>query len=293
MSRTNAIAIPAWTEPANLDVAKRQIWDLGQTMHEHAYLVGRTLLWVKRDVGHTNFLAWIEKNVWFSHDTASRMVEFARNCDKAGRMLSYHPTKNRTVRNLPVGGETIISSLQAIMTSGRKFATIYADPPWPYQNRGTRAAAEKHYPTMTLDQIADLSVADLAQDNAHLHLWTTNAFLFAAQQIMVAWGFEYKSCFVWVKPEMGIGNYWRVSHEFLLFGLRGKCPFNDRGILSWLEIPRGPHSAKPEQIRALIERVSPPPRIELFGRRSAEGWTVVGNEIPTTLMEIAHGAQSL
>mgnify|MGYP002604349019 CR=1 FL=1 len=32
----------------------------------------------------------------------------------------------------------------------KKYSIIYADPPWSYQNRGTRAAASKHYDTMTI-----------------------------------------------------------------------------------------------------------------------------------------------
>ena len=35
----------------------------------------------------------------------------------------------------------------------KKYSIIYADPPWSYQNRGTRAAASKHYDTMTIEDI--------------------------------------------------------------------------------------------------------------------------------------------
>ena len=31
----------------------------------------------------------------------------------------------------------------------KKYSIIYADPPWSYQNRGTRAAASKHYGTIS------------------------------------------------------------------------------------------------------------------------------------------------
>jgi len=40
----------------------------------------------------------------------------------------------------------------------KKYNIIYADPPWSYQNRGTRAAAEKHYDTMTIDEIKEMPV---------------------------------------------------------------------------------------------------------------------------------------
>lgn len=178
-----------------------------------------------------------------------------------------------------------VADLQALAESGRRFGAIYADPPWLYGNQATRASTGNHYGGMTVAEIAALPVARLAADNAHLHLWTTNGFLFDCKAIMEEWGFTYKSCMVWVKPQMGIGNYWRVSHEFLLFGIRGDCPFRDHAQKSWLQAPRGAHSAKPDQFRKLIELVSPGPYLELFGRRVSPNWVVWGNEIKRTMFD--------
>ncbi len=186
-------------------------------------------------------------------------------------------------RMAPIREAGIVTDLAALAASGVRFGTIYADPPWRYGNQGTRAATDDHYPTLSVAEIAALPVAAVAAPNAHLHLWTTNAFLPDAFGILVAWGFAYKSVFVWVKPQMGIGNYWRVSHEFLVLGVRGDAPFGDHSIPSWLEARRGRHSAKPEQVRALIERVSPGPYLECFGRRAVAGWTVWGNEVESDL----------
>lgn len=96
--------------------------------------------------------------------------------------------------------------------------------PWDYDNRASRGAARNHYRTMTLDEIRAEPVPDLAYQQAHLHLWTTNGFLHEAIDLIGAWGFEYKSCFVWLKPELGCRNYWRVSHEFLLLGVARESP---------------------------------------------------------------------
>lgn len=173
-----------------------------------------------------------------------------------------------------------IQDLYSLIEAGKTFSTIYADPPWEYSNQATRASTSKHYKTMTLKEIAKLPIRKLTTKNAHLHLWTTNAFLFDCPYIMQAWGFEYKSIFVWVKPQMGIGNYWRVSHEFLLLGVRGSLTFQSREQMSWRELRRGRHSQKPEEIADVIEKVSPGPYLELFGRRERKNWTVWGNEIP-------------
>ncbi|MAG24659.1 hypothetical protein CMI47_03680 [Candidatus Pacearchaeota archaeon] len=172
-----------------------------------------------------------------------------------------------------------------VVESGHKFGTIYADPPWKYGNQGTRAATDRHYRTMTVDEIVAMPVAEVAADNAHLHMWTTNAFLFDSKAIIEAWGFEYKSCFVWAKPNIGIGNYWRVSHEFLLLGIRGSAPFQDRSQRSWLECNRSQHSEKPDQVRHIIEKTSPGPRLEMFARREAPGWLVWGDEIEPWLFD--------
>lgn len=172
----------------------------------------------------------------------------------------------------------IVVDVEELIEQGTKFGTVYADPPWSYDNKGTRACADGHYPTMSIEEIAAMPVREVVADNAHLHLWTTNAFLFDAKGIIESWGFEYKSCFVWVKPTIGIGNYWRVSHEFLLLGVRGQAPFRDKTQRSWLEAKRTTHSSKPGIIRKIIEQTSPAPYLELFARDCAKGWVSCGNE---------------
>ena len=87
------------------------------------------------------------------------------------------------------------------------------------------------------------------------------------------------SSFVWVKRQLGLGNYWRISHEFLLLGVRGRLPFRDGSLKSWMEADRTRHSAKPDEIRQMIEQASPGPFLELFGRRTVPGWTVFGNQV--------------
>jgi N6-adenosine-specific RNA methylase IME4 len=82
---------------------------------------------------------------------------------------------------------------------------------------------------------------------------------------------------------MGIGNYWRVSHEFLLLGIRGSLRFQDKGEMSWRQMDRSKHSKKPYEVRKLIEKVSPGPRLELFARVVAPGWVAWGNEIERNL----------
>jgi N6-adenosine-specific RNA methylase IME4 len=183
------------------------------------------------------------------------------------------------------GDGGIITDLGALIQSGEKFGTIYADPPWRYNNQGTRASTGNHYAgDMSVDEICAMPIPDLCSDKCHLHLWTTNAFLFDCPRIFAAWGFEFKSSFVWVKPQMGIGNYWRNSHEVMLLAIKGGQTALSKREMSWVECGRGKHSSKPSQVRESIERLSPGPYLELFGRRKIDGWSVFGNQIMEELI---------
>lgn len=211
---------------------------------------------------------------------------------RSTRELRAEVSRRRaTIGAQPSGDTCEIADLWTLVDAGRKFGTIYTDPPWLYDNQATRAATGNHYNGMTVDELCTLPVMQLANDDAHLHMWTTNAFLFEAPRIFKAWGFEFRSSFVWVKPQMGIGNYWRNSHEFLLTAIRGNAKrFNDRSLMSWLECDRGTHSAKPEQVRSMIERSSPGPYLEMFARRPAQGWTVWGNQIERNIFNSPEAA---
>lgn len=173
-----------------------------------------------------------------------------------------------------------------------KFSTFVADPPWRYGNTSTRGAAENHYGTMSIDELSALTVVpDHAADAAHLYLWTTAGHLPEAFKVMAAWGFEYKTYLVWVKPQMGMGNYFRVSTELVLFGVRGGMRTQARDVMNYFTAKRGKHSKKPRHFLDLVQKASPGPYMELFSRCDADdmlggcecskcrlGWTVWGNQ---------------
>lgn len=172
------------------------------------------------------------------------------------------------------------------------FPTITADPPWRYGNTSTRGAAQDHYDTMTIEELCDLDVVrEKAAEQSHLYLWATAGHLPEAFKVMEAWGFTYKTYLVWVKPQMGMGNYFRVSTELVLFGTRGDLGTNSKSIMNYFQAPRGKHSAKPQVFHEIVERSSPGPYLELFSRCHAEdvltgctcskcrlGWSVWGNQ---------------
>lgn len=187
--------------------------------------------------------------------------------------------KSREFIGKPMNNDSVLTSDLGTL-EGQKFGTIYADPPWAYGNQATRASTGNHYGTMSIADICAMPIRNLTAEDAHLHLWTTNAFLRESFEVIDAWGFEYKSCAVWCKPQMGIGNYVRVSHEFLMIAVKGDCKsFIQKNIMSWFQHPRTEHSSKPDYWRKVIEENSPGPRLELFGREQIPGWTIYGNQI--------------
>ena len=74
------------------------------------------------------------------------------------------------------------------------FSTILADPPWRFTNRTGKVAPEHkrlgRYATMSLDEIKEMKVCDVAATNAHLYLWVPNALLPEGLEVMKAWGFD-------------------------------------------------------------------------------------------------------
>lgn len=156
------------------------------------------------------------------------------------------------------------------------YATIVIDPPWRYSNTSTRGAAEDHYETMSLDELAALDIP--GAENSHLYLWVTNGFIREAFPLLDAWGYTYKACLTWCKPQIGMGNYFRNSTEHVLFAMRGKLPTLANNIPTWFEANRTKHSAKPECFYDLVVRSSPGPRLEMFARERRMGWDVWGHE---------------
>ena len=164
-----------------------------------------------------------------------------------------------------------------------KYNLIYADPPWQYTfGFDIHGAADRHYATMSIDDLCNLPIRDLAEDNAVLFLWTTSPKLFDAHDVIKAWGFEYKTSFVWDKVKHVMGHYNSVRHEFLLLCIKGSFPKQSDTLHdSVIEIERSDeHSEKPEYFRQLIETMYPlSKKIELFARRKSEGWDAWGNEL--------------
>jgi N6-adenosine-specific RNA methylase IME4 len=222
----------------------------------------------------------------------SNLKVFSANC----KPIPHNGVANRNgsskhivipTRPLSAAGESLLN-----FVDDRKFGTILADPPWQFQNRTGKVAPEHkrlaRYGTMSLDDIKELPVAEVAADTSHLYLWVPNALLPEGIAVMQAWGFRYKSNLVWHKIRKdggsdgrGVGFYFRNVTELILFGVRGKNARTlkpGRTQVNYLSSRKREHSRKPDEQYELIEACSPGPFIELFARGDRKKWVGWGKQ---------------
>jgi N6-adenosine-specific RNA methylase IME4 len=182
------------------------------------------------------------------------------------------------------------------------YRTIVADPPWPYADAGRNGEGGRALvgsikrdgnPSINVATAYEpMSIADLcalqpsAAPDAHLYLWTTNAFMVEAHEVARAWGFAPKTILTWVKVQANgevsrkTGYYFRGATEHALFCVRGSQRLCTREALPTAYLwPRAPHSVKPDAFYDLVELASPGPYLELFARRARMGdWHYWGDE---------------
>jgi N6-adenosine-specific RNA methylase IME4 len=194
--------------------------------------------------------------------------------------------------------------------AGARFNVIAADPAWPWSTwgevdeRGDRRA-ERHYDTMSIEEIMALPIGELADKRCALFLWITWPHLLQAGRVLDAWGFDYSgSGFIWVKtrrshcrpflnPEfdlhMGLGKTSRKNTEPCLLAFRGGPPERlDAGVMEPIFAPVREHSRKPDEAYDRMLRLYGGPAVELFAREPREDWACWSNEIGRFSEGIAH-----
>lgn len=188
------------------------------------------------------------------------------------------------------------------------YRTIVADPPWPYEgnlrvspkdrprtwNGATGGVSSvDRYGKMEIDELCALKIP--SEKDAHLYLWTTNAFIVEAHQTAKAWGFTPKTIVTWGKvrpdgtPSMRAGYYFRGATEHILFAVKGSLRLQGEPTPTLFLSPRLRHSQKPSWFYELVAAQSPAPYLELFARpitplfQKQEGWYTWGNEMPNDI----------
>jgi|BioPla2DNA2_1021312.scaffolds.fasta_scaffold95169_3 N6-adenosine-specific RNA methylase IME4 len=88
----------------------------------------------------------------------------------------------------------------------KKYNVLYADPPWDFGNRFrsgkkkedgkiTQHSITEKYPTMSIEELKGLRefINKITTKNSVLFMWTTDAHLKSALEVMEAWGYTYKT----------------------------------------------------------------------------------------------------
>lgn len=178
-----------------------------------------------------------------------------------------------------------------VTSKEKKYQIIYADPPWTYPKTGglknSRGMAKQFYNTMSLEEIKNLPISDIADSDSILFLWATYPQLPNALEVVKAWGFEYFGLgFEWIKKTaggkdfFGMGYWTRANPECCLLATRGKLKPKSHSVRQLTYAPLSNHSAKPSLVREkIVELCGDLTRVELFAREKTDGWDVWGNEI--------------
>ena len=161
-----------------------------------------------------------------------------------------------------------------------KYSIILADPAWEYDfsRSPTRDISNQYLPS-TLEDMKRLKIP--AAEDCILFMWATSPKIPEGIGLMQAWGFEYKTCMVWVKDKIGMGYYARQKHELLFIGGRGnlQLPDDNKKPESVFFADRAEHSEKPKIAYEIIESMFPEyKRLEMFARSKQNGWDSWGDE---------------
>lgn len=254
-------------------------WTLIEGYHALGERIVTDSNYQKAAKGNLSSLQDLAKNIGLSERTVYYAIQF----------YEKYPILNDVPEGKNISWNKIITKYLPAQTTDDiplpdgKYRVIYADPPWQYGNTMPEyyGVQDDHYPTMTVKEICDLPIYKIVGDNAVLFLWVTSPILAESFDVIEAWGFEYKTSFVWDKVKHVMGHYNSIRHEFLLVCVRGSCqPDVQKLFDSVITEERTEHSKKPKIFREIIDTIYPyGKRIELFAREKAEGWDVYGNEI--------------
>ena len=199
--------------------------------------------------------------------------------------------------NQPEGHLANRPTVYVIATSSPEygpFRAVAADPPWRFADKlpGAGRGAERHYATMSIEDIRRFELPQLA-DDAYLFMWRVSSMVEEAYAVVRAWGFVPKTEIVWQKltkhgkPFFGMGRTVRASHETCIVAAKGRPTPLVRNIRSTFSAPvplnadgTYRHSAKPEAFFDLVEQLAAGPHVELFARRQRRGWTCLGDQVP-------------
>lgn len=177
-----------------------------------------------------------------------------------------------------------------------EYGLLMLDPPWKskrFSTKGYGRSAERHYETMTLDELKAMPIKQLAGKDCWIALWTTWPHLRQALSLLDAWGATYSSnLFTWAKLNpraasaimlttadfhRGTGYTSRKNTEVCLLAKFGR-PKVLKKVDELIITARREHSRKPDEAFARAMKFAAGPYLEVFSRESRDGWDTWGKE---------------
>jgi len=169
------------------------------------------------------------------------------------------------------------------------YSVLYADPAWSfksYSRKDISKMPDAHYDCMSLDDIKNLPVRDLAAQDSVCVVWCTAPMIKQGLETLEAWGFEFKTMGAWAKQSstgkawgFGTGYIYRSAMEPWILGTKGKPKSLSKSIRNLIVAPIREHSRKPDQMIEMIEAQFEGPYCELFCRQARAGWDSWGNQV--------------
>jgi len=196
--------------------------------------------------------------------------------------------RNELRREIRVAKRTAVIEGQQRLRGQHR--VLMADYPWLYQNSQPSGSNQKdHYPGMPIEEGMALPVKRHVTKHAVMGFWVPAPLLYppkkkelGPQDLIEAWGFEYKAVIVWDKVDGAGGNYTDGAVELFLICTRGSgTPDVPRDLPHSVVTVRKSrvHSEKPIEFRRILEKHwTVGPYLELFARERHEGWNAFGND---------------
>ena len=180
----------------------------------------------------------------------------------------------------------------------KRYNTIYADPPWRFNNfsvKGEGRNAIPHYDCLTIQQLKKIDIQRHTNKDCALFLWVTDPLLDQGLELINEWGFKFKTvAFYWIKTNKksdlkklnvekdfftGLGYWTRANCEQCLLATRGNPKRYGKDVRRLIITKRREHSRKPDEIYERIERLVSGPYLELFSRKTKKNWDSWGDQV--------------